>query len=96
MIFLYLKIDSKLSVYQNSKILAVKKILDLSPSEARMICGKFIKKKNVTKSPIYTSLDIVGLWPVQSGSSGCEVQQHPGKLCDILIVLKDPWSALDK
>ena len=59
MIF-YLKINSKLSVYQKSKVLAVKKILDLSPSEARMICGKFIKKKNVTKSPIYTSLDVAG------------------------------------
>ena len=51
-VFFYLKIDSKLRVYQNSKVLAIKKILDLSPSEARMICGKFIKKKNVTKSPI--------------------------------------------
>ena len=49
--YLYLIIDSRLRVYQNSKVLAVKKILDLSPSEARMICGKFIKKKNVTKAP---------------------------------------------
>ena len=63
--FFCLKVSSKLSVYQNSKILAIKKILDLPLSEVRLICGKFIKKE-CDKSPIYTSLDVAGLWPVQS------------------------------
>ena len=50
----------------------------------------------MTRAPFYNSLDTVGLWPVQSGSSGCKVQQRPGKLCDILVALEDSWSALDE